>query len=355
MSINPSRIFAGCALGLMIHLSALAETTVLLTIDTETRLGGSAREDLWGELPNNPPIKYGVPFILDLLKRHQAKATFFVTPYEYVDAADIKDVTELIKQSDNSVQLHTHPAPMYGRLSMSSYDVATQREILEKGKQMLESWSGETIVVHRAGAYSANHDTLDAAEMAGITADASLAPAVASPLFTEGATANDVTRIKNIIELPVTYYAQIRLFGFESLRELDIESSTEADIKKVISQMASEGACTVNIMMHSFSFTRHGKPDERIINRLENILEFISKQPNLRIATVPEFLERYNTQRRTCNPAVHFVPVTGVFLTYLRAWERLSEGGLNIMVALGPPLTLFLLMMVFVGRTLRRR
>lgn len=332
---------------------AWAETSVMLTIDTETRIGGSARENLWGYRPQSTEAN-GVPLILEVLKKHGAKATFYVTPYEYVNETDIADIARLIVRSGNSVQLHTHPEPMFGKLSMWAYDLNTQKEILGKGREMLEAWTGEKIIAHRAGAYTANRDTLAAARSLGIMVDSSLAPAQRSPLAQAGLLANDITEIDGTTELPVTYYAQVRLPGFQSLRALDIESSTGTEIERVLEQMAAQGACTVNIMMHSFSFTRYGRRDEHIVGRLGQVLDFIAAHPQLRVATVPEFIAGRASHPASCTPATGFVPVTGLWTTYLRAWERLSEGGVNIVVALAPPGAVLLLLAAVAVFTRRR-
>lgn len=333
-----------------------ADTSVLFTVDVESYQGRTPERDIFGRLPGYTG-EYGVPRMLEILAEEHAPATFYLNVYELPlhGEAPLREIATHILEAEQDLQLHTHPYLMFGRRGMSHFGQAEQREILEQGMSLLESWGAKDIVAHRAGAYLANTATLRALRQIGIDADASLSPAVMSPLAREGHVQNDVFVHKGVIELPVTYYSQLRVPGWSSSRFLDIESSSLDELSTVLDQMAERNACAVNIMMHSFSFTRNGVPDEHIIQRFREILRHVNAHPDLTARSTRGFVSAWRKGELECSPATSFVPHTGFWLTYRRAWERLGEGGMNATVALGPLVFLLALALVIAISRYRRR
>lgn len=316
-----------------------AATSVLLTVDVESRaVGGSPDADIFGRLPQSAG-EHGVPRILDVLRQHHASATFYLNVYEAASfgEAPLRDVARKIVSAGQDLQLHTHPGPMFGRSHISDYDVREQYEILEKGKALIAEWTGRPVIAHRAGGFKANLDTLEAVARAGLEVDASLSPAGTCPLAAQGHRENDVVRHGPTLLLPVTYYTQVEGMGYRSLRFLDIESSSLAEIRHVLDVMAARRACAVNIMMHSFSLVRTGYLDARIANRLEAVLDYVAQRPELQLRTTREFLAAYQEDRLECTPQPGFVPYTGWLMTYARAWERIDDGWKNVLFAMAPP------------------
>lgn len=354
VNIQALRWLCGILLCWLVSGKVAAETSVLFTVDVESYQGRTPERDIFGRLPGYEG-EYGVPKMLEILAEEDSPATFYLNVYELPLHGEkpLQEITNRIRKAGQDLQLHTHPHPMFGRRGMSHFNQAEQRGILAQGKALLESWGATDIVAHRAGAYLANTATLHALRQNGIAVDASLSPAVMSPLAREGHTDNDVFIHMGVLELPVTYYAQLRLPGWSSSRFLDIESSSFAELATVLNQMAARKACAVNIMMHSFSFTRSGVPDERIMQRFRDILRHVDAHPDLTARSTRGFLDAWRAGTLDCTPATDFVPHTGFWLTWRRAWERLDQGAMNVAVALGPPALLGLALTV--GWVMRRR
>lgn len=325
-------------------IQAYSTTHVLLTIDVESFSKGNPEKDIWGKLEGHSEL-YGIPKIIDILDKYNAKATFYLNVYEIAKHGEepIRKVAQEIVARGQDIQLHTHPKPMYGKAWMSNYTFKDQVKIIKKGKELIKQWTRVDVVSHRAGAYLGNADTLKALTQSQILADSSLSPASNSPLYREGYISNDITSIGNVIEIPVTYFKQISIGHFESLRYLDIESSSFRELKSVIDQMEKQKSCAVNIMMHSFSFTRYGKPDYPVIKKLEDLLSYVNKKQNLKMSSTTELINSYQTNSLECVASPDFIPETGVLITYMRAWERFNYGWKNIVVALSPIAMVFLI------------
>jgi len=336
---------------------ALAMTNVLITVDVESFQAGNPDKNIWGRLPGYEG-EHGIPLILDIFQENNAKTTFYLNVYEMSKHGEsaIRQVAEEIVNRGQSLELHTHPAPMFGRARMVSYDSNKQEEIIRKGQQLILEWTGRNVIAHRAGAYYGNTDTIHAVKRAGIFVDASLSPASLSPLYKEGYAGNDAFEIDGVLELPLTYFTQLKFNDWQSTRFLDIESTSLRELKSVLDAMAEKGSCMANIMMHSFSFTRYGYPDERISKKLDALLKYIQEHPKLTTTDTESFFKAYKDNSLSCEPTPEFVPHTGIILTYLRSWERFNDGWKNRVLALSiPALIGFLLLSALLWRYLAKR
>ncbi|RLA20352.1 MAG: hypothetical protein DRQ62_10670 [Gammaproteobacteria bacterium] len=333
-----------------------AKTHVLLSIDVESLSTGDPKTNIWGRLDGYQGDN-GVPLILDILKRNQSNATFYLNVFEVAkyEEQDIKQVAQTIVAHNQDIQLHTHPKPMYGKKGMSLFSPDKQEKILRKGKELLEQWTDKKIIAHRAGAYLANTDTLIALKNIGISVDASLNVASSSPLYQQGYQQNDIMLIDDILEIPVTYYTQLKFLDWESKRHIDIESSSLSELKSVLDQMAEQDSCAANIMMHSFSITRFGYPDQRVVSKLDALLQYIKEHPKLIASNTEDFYTSYKNNSLDCTATPDFVPHTGIIYTYLRSWERFNDGWKNIVFSLSvPALILLIIMMLILATRLRK-
>jgi peptidoglycan/xylan/chitin deacetylase (PgdA/CDA1 family) len=311
-------------------------TTFLFTVDVESRSRGNPEQDIFGELPGHAG-NHGIGLMMDLLERHQFRGTFFLNVYEAAKHGEeaLASVARAIHDRGHDLQLHTHPRPMYRPYGMSQAPFEQQVEILEKGIALLKEWTGKRVVAHRAGAFLANGETLRAVAATGLAADSSLAAGShdAAPLVDELGASNWAQRLEGVWEIPVTYYDQVRIGPWRSRRILDIEASSLAEIKKVTRVAVRQGLPTVCILMHSFSFTREGKPDERIIQRFSALLEWLRTQADVQIGTVEETCRRLESVGAK-KSRVAAAPSTGLWLTWTRALQSWNDGWKNFVVSL---------------------
>ncbi len=239
----------------------------------------------------------------------------------------------MIHSRGHDLELHTHPRPMFNVYGISEAPLGEQKFILEKGMSLLENWTGKHVVAHRAGAFSANTDTLRAAAAVGLWADCSLSPGsrVDVPLVAELGPTNAIQRMGKVWEIPMTCFDQVHIGPLHSRRILDIEGCSLSEIKRVTRWAVRFGVPTVCILMHSFSFSRHDKPNRRPIRRLSALLAWLREQDDIEIGTIEQVCRRLETG--TLPPSTAQIPGTGIWPTWCRAVGAWDDGWKNFVVA----------------------
>ena len=330
---------AAIALALLSWGAAHAQprTHVLFTVDVESFAHGDPAEQIWGEIAGHGE-KWGITRIMDVFEAAGLRATFYLNVYEAAayGVDSIRRAAVEIHRRDHDLQLHTHPAPMFGVPAMSDGNVARQEEILRKGVDLLHEWTGQTVIAHRAGGFRANLDTLRAARRAGLPVDSSFSPVSPDryPIARHDRARNTVQVIAGVVQLPLTYYHQVALGNWGARRLVDLEASTEAEMRSILDQAANGGLCAVNILMHSFSLSRDGRPDAAILKRLEAVIAYAKGHAGLEVVTTTTLYERI-IHRDVCAGETEVVPVTGWLLTAARAIEDFDRGWKNKALVLG--------------------
>lgn len=311
-----------------------AKTRFLVTIDVETMMRGNVERDILGILPGRSD-RFGIERMMALLESRHMRGTFFLNVYDIAKHGEdaIAAVARLIRSRGHGLELHTHPRPMYPFYGISRAPFEEQVAILKKGISLIEAWTGRRPMAHRAGAFLANLDTLRALESVGLEADSSLAPGSRAvlPLVQELGASNLPQRVGDIWELPVTYFDQLRFGPWHSRRTLDIEGCSLAEIKSVTRWAIRSGCPTVCLLMHSFSFSRHGKPAWRVIRRLDALLAWLGRQEGIEFATVEQACRSARADTTKRSPVG--TPRTGVWMTWRRALGSWNDGWKNFLVA----------------------
>lgn len=313
----------------------IMKTKFIFSIDVETRVSGDPEQDIMGALPGYGE-KMGVEKIMDLLEAWEVHGTFFLNVYEVAKYGEeiIASAARLIHARGHDLELHTHPRPMYEFYGMSRAPLGEQIGILEKGMSLIEGWTGKRVIAHRAGAFSANADTLRAVEAAGLLLDSSLSPGsrVLSSLVKELGASNLARYVGKVWEIPVTYYDQLRIGSWCSRRILDIEGCSLSEIKHVTRWAIQQGVPTVCILMHSFSLSRDGRPDRRVIGRLSALLAWLREQNDIEFGTIEQVCQHLDV----CDmPQVRVRAAnTGFWLTWSRALRSWNDGWKNLLVTI---------------------
>jgi len=325
------------------------KTMFVFTVDVESRTHGDPGSDILGILPGYEE-RYGIEKIMGMLETYQVRGTFFLNVYEAAKHGEVAvaGAARLIHSRGHDLELHSHPQPMYPHYGMCHAPLVNQIAILNKGISLLESWTGKTVLAHRAGAFAANADTLRACESVGLLADCSLSPGslVSVPLIHDLGASNLVRRIGKVWEIPVTYYHQLRVGRWHSKRILDIEGSSLPEIKRVTRWSIRQSLPMMCILMHSFSLSRHGKPNRRVIRRLSALLTWLSKCDGIEIGTIEQACHRLD--QNAIPEVISGEPSTGFLLTWGRALLAWNDGWRNRLVAMTGVSGLAALMLVLV-------
>lgn len=310
------------------------KTTFIVTVDVETRSHGDSGQDISGVIPGYPG-NFGIARIMDVLEEHQAHGTFFLNVYEMAKRGEevVRSAARLIHERGHDLELHTHPRPMFDVYGMDQAPIKQQQSILEKGIALIEGWTGKKVVAHRAGAFAANTDTVRAVAAAGLRADCSLSAGshVPVPLVAELGASNAAQRVEGVWEIPATCFDQVRFGPWHSRRILDIEGCSLPEIKRIVRWAVRNRLPTVCILMHSFSLSRHGKPNHRVVRRLSALLAWLREQGGIEVGTIEE-VSRDLGGGVLQDPA-NSIPATGVWLTWRRAVVSWNDGWKNLLVA----------------------
>ena len=356
---------------------------IFITIDVETSIGGAfakpdklrpvgADKRIYGQIGNR---EFGIPLIIDILNKHNLKATFFVEPFcsFYFGEKIIKEICHYILNRGHDVQLHLHPnyqifkCPDWQERAkrkelfpdiIAKYNLDEQINLIRQAKKILEK-CGVIPIAFRAGCFGANLNTLTAlkendflidssynlsflgktcflhplhltSHLSRFTSHPSLLTSHISPLTSYVSRLtylNDLTLINGIYELPITNYYDFKIGNFKRLRHLDICASSFYEMKKILRYGLKKGPKHITFILHSFSFIKKrdvqyktAKPNFIVINRFKKLCEFLSKNKNLfKVITLSQFAQslpqpnkRYKLQK------LDTIPFTGNIPSLLR-------------------------------------
>jgi peptidoglycan/xylan/chitin deacetylase (PgdA/CDA1 family) len=262
-------------------------TQVLFTIDTELTWRHYARGADWRE---NLALSYdaagaGVPYQLEVLKRHGLKACFFVDPMPAAlyGLEPVERMVAPILAAGQEVQLHLHPcwaevAAGRGddaRFELNLFPTEEQRALIETARDFLIAAEAPPPIAFRAGSYAANRHTLAALAALGIRYDSSHngaeRPTSALPFPRE---LLDPARHGRVIEIPVS---QIGEKG-GGLRPLQVCALSGREMHMALRHAARHGHRTATIVCHSFELaTRDGKRVNKLVRgRFDRLCAFLA-------------------------------------------------------------------------------
>jgi peptidoglycan/xylan/chitin deacetylase (PgdA/CDA1 family) len=202
--------------------------------------------------------QFGVYGVLEILDRHDLKATWFLNVYEahrHEDPTTVERLAKTLDERGHEVALHTHPSEdleMYAR-PLYWFDAAQQKTILGYGAELIEKWTGRAPVSFRAGGYVLNDETFDALESLGFSVDSSVFFSSPNNRITPF-TVNAVRMRGGIVEVPVTYVPRVQSDGEIDHRKFDVNWLTGDELDTVVDRVSEFGIAQAMFMMHSFSF-----------------------------------------------------------------------------------------------------
>ncbi len=335
-----------------------AKTYIIISVDTEADIISGRiipiSKMIYGEVDGE---YYGITRIMDICEEYDAKATFFVSTFEYRKLGEdgIKKVCQDIYTRGHDVQLHTHPKWISNRQFMWNHSLEEQKELLRDGREMIRKWTGRYPVAHRAGGFGSDQNTFSALKSTGIPIDSSNIKSPYCKLDTTRFTGNTVqVSDEGIVELPVTQFVQFKVGKLQPVKPFDINANTLSELKFVISSAKADNLRVITLLMHSFSFLNRNKDrtiftlNRRDMNKFEKLLEFITKDKDLEVITVGKFYEMYKI-----NPQMFegegCVPVSGYVRSTIRACKYIKRGKGNQLIALSAIVSISLfLILVFI-------
>jgi hypothetical protein len=278
---------------------------ILFTFDVECSMGGA-----WGD-PSLKPVSprlgmmgeyggesYGLPLICDILSRNNLKATFFLEPFndDLGWPGETEPVAHYLMEQGQDVQLHVHPNHVHYGLhqagtpgkktdQMADLDVKWQRELIVRGADLIESWTGIRPIAFRAGNMGASEQTLLALQEAGLWIDSSYTfPYVGGQcLFEENQRYNGSKWYGDVLEVALSAFDQARFPGLHPSKPVDLMGSSFEECRDVARMICDAGADAVPIL-HSFSLFKvrdkqynGGKLNRVVTRRFERFCQWMDE------------------------------------------------------------------------------
>lgn len=252
-------------------------------------------------------LEKGTQQIVSILNKYKVSATFFLSIFEHynISNSEMKRVVELIKKFE--VGLHTHPL-WIDKENMHSHTLEEQISLIKKGVSLFKLYGLKKPIVHRAGAYGLDENTLKALENNHIFIDSSMF--YAHENCKEFWSKNQIVKKEAMIEFPVTIF---RRKMFDKNKNLIADKLVKTDINRMffdefvnyIQFCKKSNLKYINLFMHSYSLLnfKDGKftlniRDEK---KLHKILQYIIQDEELEVVTFEQlndfcsFNEKYDS------------------------------------------------------------
>jgi peptidoglycan/xylan/chitin deacetylase (PgdA/CDA1 family) len=206
--------------------------------------------------------------IVRLLEERKWAGTFFLNVYEQRQIGEdaMRAIARRLQDAHQDIALHTHPDAAYdpARSEMYEYSLDEQTTIIADGVRMLRSWTGQPVVAHRAGAYSADARTLVALQRNGIRLDSSRFWGNSNSRLSDlGLPRNLPGWHSGVLEIPVTVYLRQdrpvmtgSMFApVTTVRKIDAAWFFNQDeMRSAIDAAVKADVPVLVIFLHSFSF-----------------------------------------------------------------------------------------------------
>ena len=289
-------------------LTAAGGTQVVFTVDVESNETFPLPDQINAVCKDGSAC--GLMEIARMLEERGWPGTFFLDVYEHRQWGEtvMRNIAVGLQGEGQDVALHTHPQWAYdpSRWAMYQYSLDEQTTIVRDGVRLLQAWTGRPVIAHRAGAYTANEDTLIALQRNGVLVDSSrFWKDPDSRLDGLGLPRNLPGVHARVTEIPVTVYQREdrpRILGaavapVTAVRKIDPNwFIDESEMRAAIDSVVASDIPVLVVFLHSFSFlagqTKDGPPlaDRHALDIFRSILDHVAMK-HLRVVTMRDFAQ----------------------------------------------------------------
>jgi hypothetical protein len=210
----------------------------------------------------------GLGFMLDTLRAHGLRATFFVEALNslYFGDAPMRDIAREIQDAGHDVQLHLHPCWTYfanpdwrDRLAadppaddFAMLSPESVRELIQRGLDIFRRWGLPRPVALRTGGLCVSRTVYREMAAAGLRIASNIGVGIRPPAETELHLYAGRHRIEGVIEAPVLSYA--RFVSGRPYKSLTIVGSVWPEIEQLLRVAARSGTSPVVLLTHAHEF-----------------------------------------------------------------------------------------------------
>ena len=269
-------------------------TSVFLTVDTEFawrhHVAGLDLDAIYAR--SIEPAGVGLAFQLALLRRLRLKACFFVDPMPAMlwGLEPFRRMIGIILDAGQEVQLHLHAqwagahagdrGSTYARFQMVEYDLDAQRDLIAGATELLIAAGAPRPIAFRAGAYSANDDTLAALAQLGFIYDSSHNGSTAPWPSQIGLPARTIAPVwRGVTEVPVTVIED----SPGSLRTFQLCALSAAETRDALEHAAANAHVAVTIVSHGFELANRAGTRANTVHlrRFERLCEMLDERSDV--------------------------------------------------------------------------
>ena len=264
-------------------------TPVFLTIDTELmwrhHAEGLDRAEIYAR--SLEPAGVGISYQLDMLRRHDLKACFFVDPMPALifGLEGTRRVVEAILDAGQEVQLHLHPnwagakaddhGDSHSRFELVDYSLQEQHDLIAGATDLLVAAGAPRPIAFRAGSFGANDDTLRVLAGLGFAYDSSHNGAEPDSAIGLAATHIAPVQREGLIEVPVTLIEDRP----GALRNFQICALSAGEMHAALEHAVCENHAAVTIVSHGFELANRAgtRPNAVHVRRFEALCELLQE------------------------------------------------------------------------------
>jgi len=255
------RTFVGWTVG--VHASDGTTLNILLTVDVEPGYVEPSGKRVWEYMDPEASVGYlaGTQHFLDLFKKHEVPATFFVSN----QCGGINNSKEL---NNHEIGFHLHPGQ-----EACNYDLGEQIKMLKDGKKFIKKQFGRTPISFRWGAWGANGNTFKALEKTGFEIDSSICPGCSSDRVCGSYNWSKWWRnlapemVGNVLEVPTSTFVLL----FKCLRADPIYSDL---LRSVLEQYINEHHAYLVISTHSSEATDADGNKTSVVDVMDDFIRY---------------------------------------------------------------------------------
>ncbi|MBI4963106.1 MAG: hypothetical protein HY913_07515 [Desulfomonile tiedjei] len=312
---------------------------------------------------------YGVPLIVEKLEQYGLKGTFFVStlcPPQLTDKM-FSNLSFLVSRG-HDLELHPHPNAIdVSRPLPTMYSIEERRKMFDLAIANIERAGGPRPVAHRAAAWAIDRETLDLLPEFGIRMDSSIFPIDPRSLVPlPEDLINKFGKIRGVYELPITLIRRVPFIGYAGMTGLDIDRTIWEEQEEALNQIADHGLPVATVFMHFYNFfhyTRADVPYEPLkvtgprmenIQKLDKVLKLVTSDKRFKVVTARELWQIFQERPQELQ-GPSFVPYTGIWLTYVKAWTDFFGHGIKNKIVVMVPVVLALAVLAGVVHCLRMR